>query len=156
MGFEINPYDRCVANKMVNGKQCTIVWYVDDNKLSHVDEEVVTDILQKVKSHFGDIVITRGKEHSFLGMDITFTGDGTLEISTKDYVKEAVKQFSEDVSKVVSMPASHGLFTIDAESPLLSTEKSDLYHSIVAKLLWVMKRGRPDIETTIAFLCTRV
>jgi hypothetical protein len=29
-GFEINPYDFCVANKMINGKQCTIVWHVDD------------------------------------------------------------------------------------------------------------------------------
>ena len=25
MGFVLNPYDECVANKMVNGKQCTIV-----------------------------------------------------------------------------------------------------------------------------------
>ena len=33
MGFEINPYDKCVANKMINGKQCTIGWYVDDNKI---------------------------------------------------------------------------------------------------------------------------
>ena len=32
-GFVINPYDRCVANKIINGKQCTIVFYVDDNKL---------------------------------------------------------------------------------------------------------------------------
>ena len=37
MGFEINPYDTCVANKMINGKQYTIVWYVDDLKVSHVE-----------------------------------------------------------------------------------------------------------------------
>jgi hypothetical protein len=36
-GFEINPYDWCVANKMIDGKQCTIVWHVDDLKISHVD-----------------------------------------------------------------------------------------------------------------------
>ena len=44
--FVINPYDRCVANKMINGKQCTVVWYIDDNKLSHVDMNVVTEILE--------------------------------------------------------------------------------------------------------------
>ena len=38
MGFELNPYDKCVANKMVNGKQCTIVWYVDDVKVSHMEQ----------------------------------------------------------------------------------------------------------------------
>ena len=40
--FVINSYDQCVENKMINGKQCTIVWYVDDNKLSHVDPNIVT------------------------------------------------------------------------------------------------------------------
>ena len=54
LGFIINPYDRCMANKMINGKQCTIVWYVDDNKISHVDKNVVTDILEKLKGHFGN------------------------------------------------------------------------------------------------------
>ena len=36
-GFVLNPYDLCIANKMVKGKQCTIFWYVDDNKSSHED-----------------------------------------------------------------------------------------------------------------------
>ena len=35
MGFVINPYDMCVASKTINGKQCTIVWYVDDLKVSY-------------------------------------------------------------------------------------------------------------------------
>jgi len=34
-GFIINPYDRCVANKTVNGSQCTVLWHVDDLKISH-------------------------------------------------------------------------------------------------------------------------
>ena len=28
-GFTINPYDLCVANKIVNDKQLTICWYAD-------------------------------------------------------------------------------------------------------------------------------
>jgi hypothetical protein len=27
-GFEVNPYDWCVANKTINGKQCTMLWHV--------------------------------------------------------------------------------------------------------------------------------
>jgi hypothetical protein len=30
------------------------------------------------------------------------------------------------------------------------------FHATVAKLLFLCKRGRPDIQTAIAFLCTRV
>jgi hypothetical protein len=42
-GFELNPYNRCVANKMCGGKQCTIAWYVDDNNISHVQPKVRND-----------------------------------------------------------------------------------------------------------------
>ena len=53
MGFEINTYDRCVANKITDQKQCTLVWYVDDNKLSHKYPKVVTEKLEALKKHLG-------------------------------------------------------------------------------------------------------
>ena len=61
MGFELNPYDLCVANKIINGKQCTIVWYVDNNKISNEDPAVVNSIIQELTKHFGKLSITRGK-----------------------------------------------------------------------------------------------
>jgi hypothetical protein len=57
-GFELNPYDTCVANKLINGKQCTVAWYVDDNKISHVDSNVVTGIIEKIESRFGKMTVT--------------------------------------------------------------------------------------------------
>ena len=59
-----------MANKIIDEKQCTIVWYVDDNKLSHVYPNVVTDILEEIKKRFGDLVISRGDTHDLLGMTI--------------------------------------------------------------------------------------
>ena len=44
-GFEVNPYDPCVANKMVNGSQMTVTWHVDDLKVSHKDYDEVTKFL---------------------------------------------------------------------------------------------------------------
>ena len=41
-GFMVNPYYRYIANSTIKSKQCTISWYVDDNKVSHIDEEVNT------------------------------------------------------------------------------------------------------------------
>jgi hypothetical protein len=35
VGFEINPYNPCVVNKIVDGMQMTICFHVDDCKLSH-------------------------------------------------------------------------------------------------------------------------
>ena len=83
MGFEINPYDKCVANNMINGKQCTIGWYVDDNNIYHVETKVVYELLDVFKDKFGDLTITRGNTHDFLGMDITVTNDKRLDICMK-------------------------------------------------------------------------
>ena len=35
VGFKINPYDPCVANKMIDGQQMNIFYHVDNSKLSH-------------------------------------------------------------------------------------------------------------------------
>jgi hypothetical protein len=40
-GFVMNPYDPCVWNKDVNGKQLTICFHVDDCKTLHVDYKVL-------------------------------------------------------------------------------------------------------------------
>jgi len=45
-GFKINDYERCISNKMINGKQCTIIWHVDDLKISHEKKAVVEDLLK--------------------------------------------------------------------------------------------------------------
>ena len=42
MEFFINIYNLCVADKTINGNQCTIMWYVDNNKLSHVNPNIFT------------------------------------------------------------------------------------------------------------------
>ena len=159
-GFIINPYDKCVANKVINGKQCTVVWYVDDNKVSHVDPLVVTDVINLMKSHFGELTITRGNKHRFLGMNITINGDKNIEIEMKDQLLEAVSMFEQtdgsQVDEIVTSPARPHLRDVNLEGTKLCSGKQEAYHSIVAKLLWIMKRSRPDLETAIGFLCTRV
>jgi hypothetical protein len=65
MGFELNPCDTCVANKMAKGKQCAICWHVDDTKTSHVDHNVVTGVIEKIEERFGKMQVTRGKAHFF-------------------------------------------------------------------------------------------
>jgi hypothetical protein len=42
-GFVLNPYDPCVPNKVVDGKQITVRWHVDDLKVSHCDPAQVTN-----------------------------------------------------------------------------------------------------------------
>ena len=51
--FRLNAYDKCVANKTINSKQCTIIWHVDDLKILHIDPKVVNDIIKKLEDKFG-------------------------------------------------------------------------------------------------------
>jgi hypothetical protein len=45
LGFEINPYDPCMVNKMVNGTQMMIRWHVDDLMMSHVSCDKIMKIV---------------------------------------------------------------------------------------------------------------
>jgi hypothetical protein len=53
IGFEVNPYDMCVANRKANGKQQTVTWHVDDLKSSHVDSRVNDDFAQWCEKTYG-------------------------------------------------------------------------------------------------------
>ena len=97
MGFKLNNYDQCVANKMIEGTQCTIVWNVDDNKISHVNSQVVDQVITKIKKKFRKMTVKRGKEHVFVGMNISFIGDNKLKLTMKNYLEEAIQVFGEDV-----------------------------------------------------------
>ena len=66
IGFEINPYDICVENKMIECSQCTISWYVYDNNLSHKTPEVILYIIKKVKKHSADLSVVVGNKHTLL------------------------------------------------------------------------------------------
>ena len=52
-GFVLNPYDAYVANKEINGSQCTIIWHVDDRKIFHNDPKVVDSVLAWLEKLFG-------------------------------------------------------------------------------------------------------
>ncbi|KAG7353002.1 reverse transcriptase RNA-dependent DNA polymerase [Nitzschia inconspicua] len=160
LGFEINPYDECVANKIINGKQCTIAWYVDDLKLSHEDPAVVEDIFTKLQAEFGKeapLTVTRGKVHNYLGMRIDYSIDGKVQFTMPTLVNEIIAQLPLSLSSGPSAtPAGNHLFVVDKNAQKLSQTNSDLLHRMTTQLLYLCKRARPDLQTAVAFLTTRV
>ena len=100
-GFLINPYDRCKVNITNKEKQYTIAWYVDDKKVSHVDEEVNTKMIKTIAEHFGNLMVSKGKKHKFLGMGIEFLADLKLSLFMKDYIYESIGLFGDPLSTKV-------------------------------------------------------
>ena len=100
MGFKLNPYDLCVANSDIDEKQCTVCWYVDDNKISHVNLEVVEDIISKIEDKFGTMTKTYGDEHDFLGMNIKYEG-GKVVITSR---KQSTRSWTTSTGKRLLPP----------------------------------------------------
>lgn len=161
-GYTINPHDWCVANKTIDGKQCTILWHVDDMKISHVATATVTDVIAMIDERFGKeapIAISRGKTHAYLGMTLDFGKPGKVMISMYDYIEGMLKESPPDMDGYSRTPAPMNLLEVratDGDNMKLSEEDGDAYHHMTAKLLFLCKRARPDIQTSVAFLTTRV
>jgi hypothetical protein len=151
-GFAVNPYGPCIANKMVGGKQCKIMWHVDDLKISHVWLQVVKDIIEKltVKKVFGSEVLLMewiGKVHNYLGMRIDYSLPRKVSISQTDYLQESLRELPKDMGRIATSPAAAHLFEIRSTPELLQAEAADMFHCDAAKLLFMSQRSRPDIQT---------
>ena len=71
----------------------------------------------------------------------------------KKYIAELL--LLADVKGTVATPATDKLYII-SESAILDSERAEYYHSIVAKILYLSKRVRPDLLTALGFLTKRV
>ena len=123
-GFTINPYDSCVANKEVDGQQCTITWHVDDLKISHVDEHVVRSIIQKIQDNFG--------QHLELSMHIGKWHDYHIQVILQDT--------PANLRGTSMVPAAKHLFTTRPDALKLSPRTrafSSSYHATdVSQSTW--------------------
>ena len=91
-GFTLNHYDPCVANKVINGKQMTIVWHVDDVKVSHADPQELNILINYLKNIYEDpeigaMTVNQGKRHEYLGMMLDYSKRGVSMVDMTEYVK---------------------------------------------------------------------
>jgi hypothetical protein len=165
--FIINPYDPCVANKIIEGEQMTICFHVDDFKLSHRKKTVVDRIIgylrQEYESIFEDgsgaMTVSRGKIHKYLGMTLDYSVPGQVKITMPDYVNDILATFDKAEPKggdTETSAAPDSLFKVDEDCKKLAQAKAVEFHNLVAKTLYATKRSRLDTCTAITFLTTRV
>ena len=51
-GFILTPYDPCIANKLIKNSQLTLVWHVNDIKISHLKLSVVNHMIEWLKTTY--------------------------------------------------------------------------------------------------------
>ena len=90
-----------MANNIVDGVQLTVVWHINDLKVSHVDAGVVTRMSVWLKKTYerlfddgsGAMKLKRGKIHEYLGMQLDFSVAGQVKITMFDYIQEMLEDF---------------------------------------------------------------
>jgi hypothetical protein len=112
--------------------------------------------------------VARGKVHKYLGMKLDFTTTGVVIVTMIEYVDDVIKAWEEATTKLnegfelvtkrqrIASAAPDDLFKINDDQVKLGASKAKSFHSIVAMMLYVTKRARPDTALAIAFLTTRV
>jgi len=159
-GFEINPYEPCVANKNVGGSQLTVTWHVDDVKLSHINNDEIERCIQWFKDRYGkigEVKVNRGKIHKYLGMVLDFTQEGVVIVDVSQHISNIESTFPEDLlGLTVKSPWNDDLFKVDPTSKKLDSERASIFHTITYQGLFMAQRGRPDVSPAIAFCTTGV
>ena len=158
--FKMNPYDACVWNKMVNGKQFTIVFHIDDLMLSNKNPNIVTLYIRKLQQEYGsreDLTVTRGKIHEYLGMTLDFRVKLEVRFSQYEFLKKIFNSLPKSMKIEIEYTAApEYLFKTTDNSCPLNDRRKEEFHTITAKTLWVSQRTRPDVQLSVGFCCTRI
>ena len=164
-GFMINKIEPCLFTKVSNtaedkSKKTVILVYVDDLLVIDESTEGLDSVEAMLKAKFGEkVAVSEEGEYDYLGVRISHDRNNkTVKVNSHQYVENMLKSLESDIPDITQSdsPSGKDLFELNAESPQLSTGKAKLYHSVVAKLLWIAMRVRIDALMPIVYLASKV
>jgi hypothetical protein len=151
-GYERSATDPCVFRKVEGQCVYVLLVYVDDILVCAKQEE-----LERMKRAFiGEfkwITADVGDKHSYLGMQLTIS-KGCIEVNMQFYIEKILAAYGD--LREYATPGTKDIFMVDEKAAVLPEKEQKLFHTTVARLLYLSKRARPDILGTVGFLCTRV
>ena len=157
MSFEINPYDPCVANKVVDGTQMTVRWHTNDLMISRVGQCKILKSVRHIKDIYGDNLAKNvGMTHDYLGMTFDYAFEGEVRINMCKYLSEVIEDFPEEITGVSATLAADYLFKVREDERKLNKEQADMFHHTLYQLLFAANMARRDIQTVVLFLTARV
>jgi hypothetical protein len=152
-GFKVCKTDEYVlVKKTAEGKYVVVLLYVDDILVLSGSAADRYEVKALLEDKYEKVTHTEGKRLPYLGMTIIKTAVG-YEVTMSLYIDGTLKLHGKPVREYIT-PAKQDIFEACKTAPMLS-EKAK-FHSVVAKLLYLGKRGRPDILMPVQYLCMRV
>ena len=94
--FNLNEYDKYVAHKTINGWQSSIIWHLDDLKISHIEKKIIEDIIiwlnDKKFGKESPLTTMNGNVLEYLGMTLDYTTKGTVIICMYEYINKELSE----------------------------------------------------------------
>jgi hypothetical protein len=151
-GYIETPTDQCIFRKVSGLTLCILILYVDDILL-FADDTEINRVEEFMKKEFKWITVDKNNHQSYLGMNINVEKH-CIKINMLYYTQQLLDQFPP--KQVYLTPAVKESFKNSSTERLLDPNGQKVFHTVVAKLLYLAKRARPDILTAVSFLCTKV
>ena len=85
-------------------------------------------------------------------MDIEFIGGKKVSLTKPHCINKVLEDLGKTLKENVVNLATSQLFTITNEAKELDEENKERYPSITTRILWIMKKSRPDLETAVYLL----
>ena len=157
LGFERNPVEECVFNKVDDqGNAITLALFVDDLFIAANDPDDIAWLHRALRDQFGEVTFHEGLVHSYLGMEFDFRKLGQVEVSMRGYIDKVLEEWTDYLhGQPVTTPAAESIFQV-RDSPALGPEHRKKFHHTVAQLLYLENRIKPELAVAIGFLTTRV
>ncbi len=137
----------------------TVIWHVDNLMGTCTEDfELMKFSCYLAKIYGPKLSMHMGNTHDYLGVDLEFNDDSTLDVLMVNYLKSVIAEFPEMITGKAATPAADHLFTIrdEKEARVLKEERALIFHHTVAQLLFMSTRARCNIQMAVAFLTTRV
>jgi hypothetical protein len=84
----------------------TITWHVDDLKISHMDRELVGEVIEWFKSIYGNVRVSCEYHHDYLGMDVGTLPNGYTRTSLLPRIPSSKSRVPQG-RQLPGLPNSH-------------------------------------------------
>jgi len=156
LGYQPNPYDKCIFVKKVDNRIDYAILYVDDIIIISEEQREHINVIDSLTQQFHKLTISCRTDDStfeYIGMKVVLCADGHVKFDMSNYIRRLLDEYN--ITEKAMYPYSNNLFTI-RDIDKLDNDGQSWMRSLIAKLLYVAKRNRNDILLPISFLTTRV
>ena len=77
----------------------TVCWHVNDLKMFHAKEDVLTAFINCLEGIYGKLSVLCGKVHEYLGMIFNYSDHGKVKILMPALTRQVLEEFPDDTAR---------------------------------------------------------